>query len=124
MDTAAEKPAEALQALGGAAVVLATAPNADAITAVIDGLRPDGQLLLVAAVLEPLPLSALALIMARRSIQGWPSGTAKDSEDTLAFAAHAGIRPRIETFPLERVTDAFERMHSGKARFRAVLTMT
>ncbi len=124
VDTAAAKPAEALQALGGAAVVLATAPNADAVVSVIDGLRPGGQLLLVAAVLEPLPISALALIGPRRSIQGWPSGTAKDSEDTLAFAARTGIRPRIETFPLERVEDAFARMHSGKARFRAVLTMT
>ncbi len=124
VDTAAENAAAALNARGGAAVVLATAPNADAVASVIDGLRPGGQLLLVAAVLEPLPISALALIGARRSIQGWPSGTAKDSEDTLAFAAATGIRPRIETFPLARVEDAFDRMHSGKARFRAVLTMT
>lgn len=124
VDTAVENPAAALQARGGAAVVLATAPNADAVTAVIDGLRPGGQLLLVAAVLEPLAVSALALIGARRSIQGWPSGTAKDSEETLAFAAQTGIRPRIEAFPLERVTEAFERMHSGRARFRAVLTLT
>jgi D-arabinose 1-dehydrogenase-like Zn-dependent alcohol dehydrogenase len=123
IDTAATKPAEALQALGGASVVLATAPSAAAVASVIDGIRAGGQLLLVAAVLEPLPVSALALIGARRSIQGWPSGTAKDSEDTLAFAAQTGIRPRIETYPLERVEDAFERMHSGKARFRAVLTM-
>jgi D-arabinose 1-dehydrogenase-like Zn-dependent alcohol dehydrogenase len=124
VDTAAENAAAALDAHGGAAVVLATAPNADAVVSVIDGLRPGGQLLLVAAVLEPLPISALALIGARRSIQGWPSGTAKDSEDTLAFAAATGIRPRIETFPLERADDAYERMYSGKARFRAVLTMT
>lgn len=124
VDTSAENPAAALNARGGAAVVLATAPSADAVTAVIDGLAPGGQLLLVAAVLDPMPISALALIGARRSIQGWPSGTAKDSEDTLAFAAATGIRPRIETFPLERANDAFERMHSGKARFRAVLTMT
>jgi D-arabinose 1-dehydrogenase-like Zn-dependent alcohol dehydrogenase len=123
IDTAATKPAEALQALGGASVVLATAPSAAAVASVIDGIRAGGRLLLVAAVLEPLPVSALALIGARRSIQGWPSGTAKDSEDTLAFAAQTGIRPRIETYPLERVEDAFERMHSGKARFRAVLTM-
>jgi D-arabinose 1-dehydrogenase-like Zn-dependent alcohol dehydrogenase len=124
VDTAAENAAAALQARGGAAVVLATAPSAEAVTSVIDGLAPGGQLVLVAAVLEPLPVSALALIGPRRSIQGWPSGTAKDSEDTLAFAAATGIRPRIETFPLERVADAFERMHSGKVRFRAVLTMT
>ena len=124
VDTSAEDPAAALNARGGAAVVLATAPSADAVTAVLDGLAPGGQLLLVAAVLEPMPISALALIAARRSIRGWPSGTAKDSEDTLAFAAATGIRPRIETFPLERANDAFERMHSGKARFRAVLTMT
>jgi len=123
VDTAVENPAAALQARGGAAVVLATAPSAAAVTAVIDGLSPDGQLLLVAAVLEPLAVSALALIGARRSIQGWPSGTAKDSEDTLAFAAAQGIRPRNELFPLERVADAYERMESGKVRFRAVLTM-
>jgi D-arabinose 1-dehydrogenase-like Zn-dependent alcohol dehydrogenase len=103
--------------------VLATAPSADAVTSVIDGLAPGGQLLLVAAVFEPMPISALALIGARRSIQGWPSGTAKDSEETLAFAVQTGIRPRIETYPLERVDAAFERMQSGKARFRAVLTM-
>jgi D-arabinose 1-dehydrogenase-like Zn-dependent alcohol dehydrogenase len=124
VDTAATQPAAALQALGGASVVLATAPSAAAVASVIDGIAAGGQLLLVAAVLEPLPVSALALIGARRSIQGWPSGTAKDSEDTLVFAAQTGIRPRIETYPLERVEDAFERMHSGKARFRAVLTMT
>lgn len=123
IDTTSEQPAAALQALGGAAVVLATAPNADAVTAVVDGIAPGGQLLLVAAVLEALPVSALALIGPRRSIQGWPSGTAKDSEETLQFAATFGIRPRVETYPLERVADAFERMHSGKARFRAVLTM-
>jgi D-arabinose 1-dehydrogenase-like Zn-dependent alcohol dehydrogenase len=123
IDTTSEKPADALMARGGAKVVLATAPNADAVTAVLDGIGPGGQLLLVAAVLEPLPVSALALIGPRRSIQGWPSGTAKDSEDTLAFAAATGVRPRIETFPLERVEEAFQRMHSGKARFRAVLTM-
>lgn len=124
VDTAAENAAAALNARGGAAVVLATAPSAAAVTSVIDGIAPGGQLLLVAAVMEPLPVSALALIGARRSIQGWPSGTAKDSEDTLAFAAATGIRPRIETFPLDRVEDAFARMHSGKVRFRAVLTMT
>jgi alcohol dehydrogenase/propanol-preferring alcohol dehydrogenase len=123
IDTTSEPPAAALQARGGATVVLATAPNADAVTAVVDGIAPGGQLLLVAAVLEALPVSAFALIGPRRSIRGWPSGTAKDSEDTLAFAAAFGIRPRVETYPLERVSDAFERMHSGKARFRAVLTM-
>ncbi len=69
-------------------------------------------------------MPAVSLILARRSIQGWPSGTAKDSEDTLAFAVLHGIRPRTETFPLERVEDAYARMESGKVRFRAVLTMT
>ncbi len=123
VDTTAENPAAALAARGGAAVVLATAPSADAVTSVLDGIAPGGQLLLVAAVFEPMPISALALIGARRSVQGWPSGTAKDSEETLAFAVQTGIRPRIETYPLERVDAAFERMHSGKARFRAVLTM-
>ena len=122
IDTTTEPPAAALKARGGAAVVLATAPSADAVTSVVDGIAAGGQLLLVAAVLEPMPISAFALIGARRSIQGWPSGTAKDSEETLAFAVQTGIRPYIETYPLERVADAYERMHSG-ARFRAVLTM-
>lgn len=124
IDSAAGHPAEELQKLGGARVILATAPDAKSISALTGGLAGNGKLLIVAAALEPLTISALDLISRRRSIQGWPSGTAIDSEDTLRFSAMAEVRPMIETFPLEKVATAYERMISGKVRFRAVLTMT
>jgi D-arabinose 1-dehydrogenase-like Zn-dependent alcohol dehydrogenase len=124
IDTSASTPADALQKLGGARVALATAPDAKSISALVGGLAPDGKLLIVGAALEPLSISALDLIGARRSVQGWPSGTAMDSEDTLRFSALSGVRPMIEKFPLSRVAEAYQHMASGKARFRAVLTMT
>jgi D-arabinose 1-dehydrogenase-like Zn-dependent alcohol dehydrogenase len=123
IDTSAGNPAEALQKLGGARLVLATAPDAKSISALVGGLAPDGKLLVIGAAMEPLSISALDLIGARRNIQGWPSGTAIDSEDTLRFSALSGVRPMIEKFPLDRVAEAFDRMLSGKVRFRAVLTM-
>lgn len=123
VDTAGTTPSEALQKLGGARVVLATAPDAKSISALVGGLAPDGKLLVVGAAMEPLSISALELIGARRSVQGWPSGTAIDSEDTLRFSAFSGVRPMIETFPLARVAEAYERMITGKVRFRAVLVM-
>ena len=123
VDTSAGSPAEALQKLGGARLVLATAPDAKSISALVGGLAADGKLLVVGAAMEPLSISALDLIGARRSVQGWPSGTAIDSEDTLRFSALSGIRPMIETFPLAKVADAYNRMITGKVRFRAVLTM-
>jgi len=112
-----------LAALGGAKAVLATAPSARAIEETIAGLAPGGQLMLVGAPPDPLSVQAAALLLPRLSIQGWPSGHAKDSEDTLQFCARFGVRPMIETFPLERVTEAFDRMMSGQVRFRSVLTM-
>jgi D-arabinose 1-dehydrogenase-like Zn-dependent alcohol dehydrogenase len=124
VDTSAGSPAEALQKLGGARVILATAPDAKSMSALVGGLAPDGKLLIVGAAMEPLSISALDLIGARRSVQGWPSGTAIDSEDTLRFSALSGIRPMIETFPLAKVAEGFNRMITGKVRFRAVLTMT
>jgi len=124
VDTSAGSPAEALQKLGGARVILATAPDAKSMSALVGGLAPDGKLLIVGAAMEPLAISALDLIGARRSVQGWPSGTAIDSEDTLRFSALAGVRPMIETFPLAKAAEAFDRMMTGKVRFRAVLTMT
>jgi len=123
IDTASGSPAEALQKLGGARLVLATAPDAKSISALVGGLAPDGKLLVIGAAMEPLSISALDLIGARRGIQGWPSGTAIDSEDTLRFSAMSGVRPMIEKFPLARVAEAYDRMISGKVRFRAVLTM-
>ncbi len=123
IDTSAENSADALKRLGGARVILATAPEAKSISALVGGLGGNGKLLVVAAALEPLSISALDLISGRRTVQGWPSGTAMDSEDTLRFSAQAGVRPMIEQYPLERVAEAYERMISGKARFRVVLIM-
>lgn len=124
IDTHAGAPAEAIQKLGGARVILATAPDAKSISALVDGLAPGGKLVIVGAAPEPLSVSPLQIIMARRSIQGWPSGTAKDSEDTLQFGALTGVRPMIERYPLEEAADAYDQMISGRARFRVVLTVT
>lgn len=123
IDTQADSPGKQLQSLGGAKVILATAPSGKSISALVGGLAGNGKLLIVAAAMEPLTISALDLIGMRRSIQGWPSGTARDSEDTLKFSAFAGVRPMIEKFPLAKVAEAYDRMSSGKVRFRAVLTM-
>jgi D-arabinose 1-dehydrogenase-like Zn-dependent alcohol dehydrogenase len=115
--------AQELQKLGGARVILATAPEAKSISALVGGLSQNGKLLVIAAALEPLTISALDLLSARRSIQGWPSGTAKDSEDTLRFSVASGVRPMIEKYPLTKVAEAYDQMISGRARFRVVLTM-
>jgi D-arabinose 1-dehydrogenase-like Zn-dependent alcohol dehydrogenase len=112
-----------LQKLGGARVILATAPNAQAISALVDGLAPDGKLLVPAAPAEPLTISVMSLIIGRRSVAGWYSGTAKDSQDTMEFSALTGVHPMIEKYPLDRVAEGYEQMHSGKVRFRVVLTI-
>ena len=93
------------------------------MTEVIDGLAPNGKLLVVGAGSDPIQVTPLQLILNVRSIQGWASGSATDSEDTLRFAALTGVRPMIETYPLEKAADAYARMLSGKAQFRVVLTM-
>ena len=111
-----------LQKLGGARVILATAPSAQAISPLVDGLSPNGMLLVPAAPPEPLSINVLSLIMRRSSVAGWYSGMARDSQDTMEFSALTGVHPMIEEYPLERVADAYEQMHSGKARFRVVLT--
>ena len=123
IDAARGDGGKQLAALGGAKVILATAPSASAIQDMIEGLGVGGQLLIVAAAAEPISVPPLALILTRRSIQGWPSGHAKDSEETLEFCARFGVRPMVETFPLERVAEAYDRMITGRARFRSVLTM-
>src|SRR5262249_7686385 len=110
-----------LQKLGGALVILATAPNAAAISPLVDGLSPDGKLLVPAAPAEPLQINAFSLIMGRRSVAGWYSGTARDSQDTMEFSALKDVHPIIEKFPFDRVAEGYERMHSGKVRFRVVL---
>ncbi len=105
-----------LKKLGGAKVVLATAPNAKAMSDTIDGLAVGGKLLVVGAPFELMEVSVFPLLLARRGIQGWPSGTARDSQDTLEFSKFAGVRPMIEKYPLAKVNEAFARMESGKAR--------
>jgi D-arabinose 1-dehydrogenase-like Zn-dependent alcohol dehydrogenase len=123
IDTNATNPAEELMKMGGAKVILATAPNAKAIAALIGGLGVGGKLLVVGAPFEPMEVSAVSLLTARRDIQGWPGGSAMDSEDTLRFSSQSGVRPMIEKYPLEKANEAFARMMSGKAQFRVVLTM-
>src|SRR5205814_1941148 len=123
LDTNAGPPAEALQKLGGAQVVLATAPDSKSMSALVDGLGPNGTLLVVGAGADPLTVSPLQLIPGKRSLKGWASGTAKDSEDTLQFSSLNGVRPMIEHYPLGKAAEAFQQMMSGKARFRVVLTM-
>ena len=122
IDALAADVAKELQKLGGAQVILATAPNAQAISALVDGLSPGGNLLVPAAPPEPLTINAGSLISGRRSVAGWYSGTAKDSQDTMEFSALHGVHPMIERYPLERVAEAYEQMISGKVRFRVVLT--
>lgn len=123
LDVSTDDGAAALQELGGADVILATAPNSAAITEVVGGLGRDGALVIVAATGEPVEVSPMALIQGRKSISGWPSGSATDSEDTLDFSAMSGVVPEIETFPLAETATAYERMINNEARFRAVLTM-
>ena len=123
IDSKASNVADELKKFGGVKVLLATAPNAKAMSDTIEGLAVGGKLLIVGAPFEPMEVSVPSLLLSRRGIQGWPSGTARDSQDTLEFSQFAGIRPMIEKFPLERVKEGYERMESGKAQFRAVLTM-
>ena len=115
--------AEELQRMGGAKVILSTAPSGKAMSAVIDGLGDNGKLMVIGASPEPIEVSPVQLIRSMRSIQGWASGVAADSEDTLAFSTLTGVRPMIEKFPLEQAQQAYDRMMSGQARFRVVLTM-
>jgi D-arabinose 1-dehydrogenase-like Zn-dependent alcohol dehydrogenase len=122
VDSIAQDVAAELKKLGGARVILSTVTNSQAMSAAAGGLGVGGKMIVVGVSPEPIEISPLLLIGGRRSIQGWPSGTSSDSEDTLAFSALAGIRPMIETMPLERAADAYERMMSGAARFRMVVT--
>jgi len=123
IDALAQDAVTELQKLGGARVILATAPNAQAISALLDGLSPSGTLLVPAAPAEPLTISMMSLISGRRSVVGWYAGTARDSQETLEFSLLRAVHPMIETYPLGRVAEAYEQMHSGRARFRVVLTI-
>lgn len=122
--TAGTSVADALNALGGARAVLATAANSQAISAVVDGLLPRGELIVVGADAAPLDIAPTQLVLVGRDVHGHPSGTSQDVEDTYAFSARAGVRPMIETVPLDEAGDAYQRMLSGDARFRMVLTMS
>jgi len=123
IDSVATDVAETLQQMGGAKVILATAPNSKAMSSLIDGLGPNGKLIVVGVEFAPIEVTPVQLISGSRSIQGWSTGTPADSEDTLRFAELSGVRPMIETFPLEKAGEAYARMMSGKAEFRVVLTM-
>jgi D-arabinose 1-dehydrogenase-like Zn-dependent alcohol dehydrogenase len=123
VDAAAGDPAGELQKFGGARVILATAPDSKSISAVIDGLSTNGKLLVVGASPEPITVTPIQLIRGRSTLQGWASGIATDSEDTMRFSALSGVRPMIEKFPLEKASEAYEQMISGRVRFRVVLTM-
>jgi D-arabinose 1-dehydrogenase-like Zn-dependent alcohol dehydrogenase len=123
IDSKATNAAEELQKLGGAQVILATAPSSKAMSDLFDGLGPNGKLIVVGVTFEPLEVTPVQLINGSRAIQGWASGTAADEADTLRFAELTGVRPMIETYPLEKAAEAYARMMSGKAQFRVVLTM-
>jgi D-arabinose 1-dehydrogenase-like Zn-dependent alcohol dehydrogenase len=123
IDSQAGDVAAELMKLGGAKVILATATSGKAMSAALGGLAVNGKLFVLGAADAPIEAPADLLIGGRRSITGWPSGSSIDSEDTLAFSAKTGVRPMTEVFPLERAAEGYERMMSGKARFRAVLTM-
>jgi D-arabinose 1-dehydrogenase-like Zn-dependent alcohol dehydrogenase len=123
IDSAATNAAQELQKLGGARVVLATAPSSKAMSALIDGLAPNGELMVVGAGPDAIEVTPVQLIFGSKTIQGWAAGTPADSEDTLRFAELSGVRPMIETYPLEKAAEAYARMMSGKAEFRVVLTM-
>jgi D-arabinose 1-dehydrogenase-like Zn-dependent alcohol dehydrogenase len=122
IDSQAQDPAAELNKLGGAKVILATATSGEAMAAVQSGLAVNGTLLVLGAA-ESMQVSPLFLLAGSRSVKGWYSGTSIDSQDTLAFSARSGVRSMNEIFPLDRVSEAYERMISGKARFRVVLTI-
>lgn len=122
IDSTSQDVAAELQKLGGARVVLATVTNADAMAATVGGLSPRGELVIVGASMDPMPVPPAALLGGSNRIQGHASGTSKDSEDTLDFSASTGVKPAIETMPLERAAEAYEKMLAGDARFRMVLT--
>ncbi|HEV8148487.1 MAG TPA: alcohol dehydrogenase [Bryobacteraceae bacterium] len=124
IDSTAQNPAEELQKLGGAKAILATSPSGSAMSALVEGLSANGTLLVVGAGPDKIEVAPFQLISGQKRIQGWYSGTAADSEDTLRFSAMSGVRAMIEEFPLADAQKAFDRMMSGKAQFRVVLTMS
>jgi D-arabinose 1-dehydrogenase-like Zn-dependent alcohol dehydrogenase len=123
IDSTTQDPAKELQKIGGANIILSTVTSAKALEWVIDGLAPAGKFILVGAPEDgPIVVNPFPMLLGRRTVAGWPSGTGMDSEDTLNFSALTGVKPMIETYPLEKAGEAYDRMMSGKARFRVVLT--
>jgi D-arabinose 1-dehydrogenase-like Zn-dependent alcohol dehydrogenase len=123
IDSKATNAAQELQKMGGAQVILATAPNSKAMSELIDGLGPNGKLMVIGATFDPIEVTPPQLIFGSRTIQGWAAGTPADSEDTLRFAELSGVRSMIETYPLEKAAEGYARMMSGNAQFRVVLPM-
>lgn len=123
IDGTSVNAAQELQKLGGAQVILATAPSSKAMSELVDGLSANGKLIVIGVSFDPLSVSPAQLITGKKALQGWPSGTPADEEDTLKFCELSGVRAMIETYPLEKAADAYARMMSGKAQFRVVLTM-
>lgn len=122
IDSTTQDVAAELQKLGGADVILSTLTDAASLAVAVNGLAPKGRLIILGVPEKPFDLNTLPLILGERGVLGWPSGTGMDSEDTLKFSALTGVKPKIETYPLEKTPDAFARMESGKARFRVVIT--
>jgi D-arabinose 1-dehydrogenase-like Zn-dependent alcohol dehydrogenase len=123
IDSQATNSAAELQKLGGAHVILATAPSSKAMSQLIDGLGPNGKLMVLGIAFDSIEVTPAQLITGSRAMQGWATGTPADSEDTLHFSLLTGVRPLIETYPLEQAAEAYARMMSGEAKFRVVLTM-
>jgi D-arabinose 1-dehydrogenase-like Zn-dependent alcohol dehydrogenase len=123
IDSAGTDAAQELQKLGGAQVILATAPSSKAMTTLVNGLGKNGTMMVIGATPDPIEVSPFQLILGNRNLRGWASGIAIDSEDTLRFAELTGVRTMIEKFPFDKVNEAYNRMTSGKAQFRVVLTM-
>jgi D-arabinose 1-dehydrogenase-like Zn-dependent alcohol dehydrogenase len=123
IDSAATDAAAELQKLGGARVILATAPSSKAMSALVPGLGANGRMMVIGATMDPIEVAPIQLIFGMKSLQGWASGIPTDSEDTLKFAEITSVRPMIEKYPLAKVAEAYARMMSGKAQFRVVLTM-
>jgi len=123
VDCAATNGAEELQKLGGAQVILATAPSSKAMSELFNGLGPNGKFVVIGASIDPIEVSPVQLIVGSKTLRGWASGIPADAEDTLRFAELTGVRPMIETYPLEKAGEAYARMMSGQAQFRVVLTM-
>jgi len=122
IDTTSQDPAKELQKIGGADIILSTITSAKALEWVINGLAPAGKFIVVGAPEDgPIVVNPFPLLLGRRTVAGWPSGTGMDSEDTLKFSALQGVKPMNEVYPLEKAEEAYQRMMSGKARFRVVL---